>query len=85
MKKRWIVSYINENKTLSRAEEVKDENEAITILRFDKNAHSASFTSARNIEMAKKITISKKMAQAAYLSAGNYRLPENCKFGKEWI
>jgi hypothetical protein len=85
MKKRWIVSYQKENQTLEKVVEVENMSEAITHLRFEKNAHSASFTSAKNPELARNITISKKMAMAAFLSGGEYKLPEGCKFGVEWI
>lgn len=85
MKKRWIVTYIKPDKSCEKVEEVKNMTEAITTLKYVENAYCASFTAAKNPELTKKITISKKMAMAAYLCGGEYKLPVNCVFGPEWV
>lgn len=80
MKKRWVVFYKD-----GSHEDVENMSEAITCLRFNVNCLNASFTTAvKNFSV--KIHINKKMAvEAAYLCEGEYRLPKNCKFGREWL
>ena len=83
MKKRWIVCYSDYSE-----KEVKNQSEAITELRFVKNALTASFTTAKlNSKKGNiPIHINKRMAlESAFICAGEYRLPENVKYGREWF